>query len=151
MGKKNTTREKANANRGSKMGRKKIEAVWNSLRKEIDLKQVIYWIGLQATAQEIAGSFRVSVATLDLRLKENLGMTFTELKEALGHGADGKLRLRQMQFELARTNPSMAIWLGKQWLDQKDTIHQETTLKNDNVQIYIPDNGRDSKDKTETE
>lgn len=143
MAKKNPTREKAYASKGTQTGRKKIQAVWESLEKEIDLRQVIYWIGLQATAKEIAGSFRVSTHTLDLRLKENFGMNFTQLKEELGHGADGKLRLRQMQFELARTNPSMAIWLGKQWLNQKDTIHQETTVKSDNVQIYIPDNGRE--------
>lgn len=147
MKKKNSTRENTNKKVKSKTGRKKIEANFNSIKKEINLDQVIYWIGLQATAEEIAGSFRVSVDTLDLRIKENFGMNFKELKKFLGNGADGKLRLRRYQFELARTNASVNIWLGKQWLGQKDTIHQETVVtESGKVNIYLPDNGREMDD-----
>ena len=32
----------------------------------------------------------------------------------------GKVELRRMQFEQAKTSPAMAIWLGKQYLGQKD-------------------------------
>ena len=31
-----------------------------------------------------------------------------------------------MQFKLAEKNPTMAIWLGKQYLGQKDTINTTT-------------------------
>lgn len=34
--------------------------------------------------------------------------------------ANGKASLRRIQFKLAHTNSQMAIWLGKQWLNQKD-------------------------------
>jgi AraC-like DNA-binding protein len=86
--------------------------------REIDLDQVIYWIGLQASCQEIAASFRVSSDTLVRRIKENFGMTFAELRERTDGQA--KLSLRRFQFKLAEKNASMAIWLGKQWLGQRD-------------------------------
>lgn len=34
--------------------------------------------------------------------------------------AGGKMSLRRYQFELAKKNASMAIWLGKQYLGQSD-------------------------------
>lgn len=34
--------------------------------------------------------------------------------------ADGKISLRRNQFRMAEHNVSMAIWLGKQYLGQKD-------------------------------
>lgn len=139
----NQTRNKIKEKSRSNAGRKKIKANFDKIQKEINLDQVIYWIGLQATAEEIAGAFRVSPWTLNLRLKEEFGLNFTQLKNKLGDGANGKLALRRNQFKLSENNASMAIWLGKQWLDQKDTIHQETTIKSDNVHVYIPENGRE--------
>lgn len=123
--------------------RKKIDCNFELIQKEVNIHQVIYWIGLQATAEEIAGSFNVSVDTLDRRLREEFGLTFAEFKKKLGNGASGKLSLRKYQFDQAKKNPSMAIWLGKQWLGQKDTIVNETVVKDETVKIYIPDNGRD--------
>lgn len=139
----NQTRNKIKEKSRSNAGRKKIKANFDKIQKEINLDQVIYWIGLQATAEEIAGAFRVSTWTLNLRLKEEFGLNFTQLKNKLGDGANGKLALRRNQFKLSEHNASMAIWLGKQWLEQKDTIHQETTIKSDNVHVYIPENGRE--------
>jgi len=108
---------------GKKIGHApKIEANWESIKREINMHQVIYWIGLQATAEEIAGSFRCSVDTLDRRLKEELGESFAEVRKRLGNGADGRLSVRRSQFKLAQTNATMAIWLGKNWLGQSDKI-----------------------------
>ncbi len=42
-------------------------------------------------------------------------------------GETGKASLRRYQYKMAETNPTMAIWLGKQWLDQKDKA--ENTLQ----------------------
>src|SRR5258706_1174300 len=89
--------------------------------KEIILDQVLYGIGLQATAEEIASSFYVSVDALNLCLKQNLDCNFAELKEKVG--GSGKLTLRRHQFKQSEKNATMAIWLGKQWLSQKD--HEE--------------------------
>lgn len=93
--------------------------------REIDLDQVIYWVGMQASCQEIAASFRVSSDTLVRRIKENFGMSFAQLKERTDGGA--KLSLRRFQFKLAEKNASMAIWLGKQWLGQRDNEKIEDT------------------------
>lgn len=86
--------------------------------KEIVLDQVLYWIDLQATAEEIAGSFYVSTSTLDRRLKEHFGYGFEELKKKCSGSA--KLSLRRYQFQQAEKNTTMSIWLGKIWLGQSD-------------------------------
>lgn len=109
--------------------------------KEINLDQVLYWTELQATAEEIAGAFRVSVDTLDRRLREAFGMGFADLRKRC-NGIQ-KLSLRRYQFQQSERNATMAIWLGKVWLGQQETIVTETIVKEeDPVQIYIPDNGR---------
>lgn len=86
--------------------------------KPINIDEVIYWMNLNATCEEISGSFYVSVATLVRRLKEEFGMTFDELKKRCCGSA--KLALRRNQFKMSEHNASMAIWLGKNWLGQKD-------------------------------
>lgn len=99
-------------------GRKPIAVRYSLQEKEIVLEQVLYWIGLQATAEEIASSFYVSTDTLDTKLKDHFGMNFSELKKRCD-GA-GKLSLRRNQFKQSEKNSTMAIWLGKQWLGQRD-------------------------------
>lgn len=39
----------------------------------------------------------------------------------------GKVSLRRYQYKMAENNPTMAIWLGKQWLAQTDK--NDTTLR----------------------
>ena len=46
------------------------------------------------------------------------------------------MSLRRKQWNLAKTNATMAIWLGKQYLGQKDNID----IKSENTQkVYIVD------------
>lgn len=88
--------------------------------KVINLEQVLYWMELQATEEEIAGAFRVDPKTLDARLKESFGLGFSELKKR----TSGKMKIavRRYQFQQAEKNATMAIWLGKIWLGQKEEI-----------------------------
>ena len=86
--------------------------------KPIDFEAVLHWLDLGATAEEIAGAFRVGVRTLDRRLNERLGFGFGELKKRVCGGA--KIQLRKNQFNLTKTNATMGIWLGKIWLGQKE-------------------------------
>ena len=86
--------------------------------KQVDYDNVLHWIELQATAEEIATSFHMTVDTLDARLNEKYGMGFSELRKRVNGG--GKISLRRYQFKQAETNGTMAIWLGKQWLGQRD-------------------------------
>lgn len=48
--------------------------------------------------------------------------------------ASGKMSLRRMQFAMADKNAAMAIWLGKQCLDQKDK--QEIESKNETSIVW---------------
>lgn len=98
---------------------------WERIQREINLDQILYWIGLQATQEEIAGAFRMSIQTLNNKLRDACGMNFSELKRSLGGGSEGKLALRRNQFKLSENNASMAIWLGKNWLGQKDQSFDE--------------------------
>ena len=104
----------------NKGGRPKIKANWKRIQKEVNMHQVLDFIEIQATAEEIAGFFRVSPDTLDRRLKEEFGCGFAELRKRVGEGAQGKMSLRRSQFKMAKTNSTMAIWLGKQYLGQTD-------------------------------
>lgn len=93
--------------------------------KEIKFDQVLYWIEMQATAQEIASSFRISVESLDNHLHSKFGVGFSELKKKCD--GRGKMSLRRYQFQQAEKNATMAIWLGKVWLGQTDTSVLVTT------------------------
>lgn len=123
-------------------GRPKIPVVTEDLGeladklppRPINMTQVMYWMDLGAPAEEIAGSFHVSVDTLDRRLKETYNMTFAEMKEKVCGAA--KLRLRNNQFRMSEHNCSMAIWLGKNWLGQKDTDKHETNVFVNNKEFY---------------
>ena len=73
--------------------------------------------GYMCTDEEIAASLHVTVETL---LNRNNRKTFLECKK---RGVEsGKASLRRRQFKLAEKSASMAIWLGKQYLGQKDNL-----------------------------
>ena len=81
-------------------------------KKDIDYKMVEKLASIMATQEEIASFIGMSVKTLQRDDK------FCRIyKEGLNKG---KMSLRRKQFGLADKNASMGIWLGKQYLDQKD-------------------------------
>lgn len=88
--------------------------------KEIDRKQFENLCGLQCTKEEICSFFDLTDKTLESWCKREYGLGFSEVfKRKRGKG---KISLRRAQFRLAEKNANMAIWLGKQYLDQKDRI-----------------------------
>lgn len=92
-------------------------------RKEIDQKDFESLCALQCTKEEICGFFDVSDKTLENWCKRTYSEGFSEVfKKKRGKG---KISLRRAQFRLAEKSASMAIWLGKQWLGQKDTVEIE--------------------------
>ena len=94
----------------SKMGRPKTE---------IGKEQFEYLCSIMCTEEEIAGVFRCCEDTVNNWCKENYdGMTFSEVYKMLS--ASGKMSLRRWQFKMAEKNPTMAIWLGKQYLGQTE-------------------------------
>jgi len=62
--------------------------------------------------------FGCSVDTIERWCKRVYNESFAELYNKLSEG--GKMSLRRNQMKLSETNATMAIWLGKQWLGQKD-------------------------------
>lgn len=122
-------------------GRPRIKVKWSEedklrhkynlqrIEREIDMEQVLYWMDLQATCEEIAGAFHVSRHKLVERIKEEFGMNFDQLRDSVtNNGGRSKCSLRRYQFDLAKKNASMAIWLGKNWLGQKDTEDKKDQL-----------------------
>lgn len=75
---------------------------------------------IQCTREEIASVFQVDSDTLNTWCKRTYGDTFSVIYKR--HSDKGKMSLRRIQYNLAEKNPSMAIWLGKQYLGQKDNV-----------------------------
>ena len=98
-------------------------------QKEIDKKIFENLCGLQCTLEEIAGVFDCSVDTIERWCKREYGETFAEVYKK--HSAKGKTSLRRIQFKLAEKSAAMAIFLGKNYLGQKDNIIEtdEQTLQ----------------------
>lgn len=88
-------------------------------KREIDTEQFENLCAIQCTKEEIALWFNCSEDTVEKwckrTYKENFSVVFAKKR------GKGKISLRRSQFELAKKNPTMAIWLGKQWLGQRDT------------------------------
>ena len=96
-------------------------------KKIIDYISVEKLANIQCTQEEIANFLGLSVRTLQRD---------EEFCRIYKKGQDnGKMSLRRMQYKLAEKNPTMAIWLGKQYLGQKDNIE----VKNDVQRIQIID------------
>ena len=106
-------------------------------RKEIDQKDFESLCALQCTKEEICCFFDVSDKTLENWCKRTYSEGFSEVfKKKRGKG---KISLRRAQFRLAEKSASMAIWLGKQWLGQKDTVEierpDEVVISNNLVEV----------------
>ena len=100
----------------------------------IDKKQFENLCGLQCTLLEICDFFDVEDDTLNSWCKKTYGTTFSEVFK-LKRGK-GQISLRRMQWKLAEKNAAMAIFLGKQYLGQKDKIeYTDDGMKaiNDNI------------------
>jgi hypothetical protein len=85
------------------------------------LKNIRLLGSLQCTTLESAGHLGVAENTFLAFLKRE-----PEARDAYEHGKQSRLvSLRSDQFKQARTNATMAIWLGKQYLGQKDKTEVE--------------------------
>ncbi len=93
------------------------------------MTQVVFWMQQLATQKEIAGSFKVSSETLSKAVKKFFGRPYQVIYEE--HSGKGLMTLRKHQFQLAATNTSMSIWLGKQYLGQHDPDNRVRTCPND--------------------
>lgn len=86
---------------------------------EIDYATVEKLANIQCTQDEIA-SF-IGVSTRTLQRDEQFMELFNRGRE------NGKMSLRRIQWKHAEKSATMAIWLGKQYLGQKDNIEVANT------------------------
>jgi hypothetical protein len=95
-----------------KVGRKPVK---------IDLTDVEKLAALHCTHQEMADWFGVSLRTIASRLKRR------EFAEAMQRGrARAHISLRRCQMKIVEGGSSaMAIWMGKQFLGQRETVTTE--------------------------
>lgn len=94
--------------------------------KEIDRKLFENLCAIQCTRDEICSCLEITDKTLDSWCKRTYGegfsATYAKKRER------GKMSLRRAQFKLAEKNAAMAIWLGKQYLDQAETASVDVAV-----------------------
>jgi hypothetical protein len=93
----------------TKMGRPK---------KEIDFKELEKLCALQCSEQEICDWFDITPKTLQKRVKEFSGETFSQFFRH--KRTSGKIALRRNMLKMSEKHPSMAIFLAKNWLGMRD-------------------------------
>lgn len=118
----------------SKMGRPKI------LLEEINvsgwelLDSLIIW---SAHAEYIAEQLNISCDTLEKRIKENYGCTFTEYRDKKKEKL--RINLRKKQYDVAMDgNPAMLIWMGKNELSQSDKVESQVDQQHTGVFQIVP-------------
>lgn len=94
--------------------------------KEYDKKTFVDLIGLGCTQEEICWFFRdetgkpANIDTLSRWCKRTFDQNFQEFYKSNGAVAL-KIKLRRNQLKLSEKSAAMAIWLGKQYLGQKES------------------------------
>lgn len=89
----------------------------------IEQRQFEALCGIQCTEEEICSVLNVDEATLIKWCKETYGETFSKIYKIKRLG--GKASLRRMQWKLAEKNATVSIWLGKQYLDQREEVYHQ--------------------------
>ena len=96
---------------------------------QIDQSQFENLCKLQCTLAEISGWFGCSEDTIERWCKSTYKCGFSDIYKVKREA--GRISLRRAQFQMAQTIPSMAIFLGKQYLGQTDDprryAREETT------------------------
>lgn len=88
-------------------------------KKELDFDQFEECCGWHCTTEEIAAFFKMHDDTLRKRVEEHYGEEYSAIYKK--YQLIGKRSMRRNQFVLSEKNPTLSIWLGKQYLGQSDT------------------------------
>ena len=102
-------------------------------RIKIDWEQLDKLCQMQCTKVEIADWFDCSEDTIEraIKRKHKVGFAVYYNKKRVA----GIISLRRNQFQLSAKFPAMAIWLGKQYLDQKDKQEVELIKPIDEIEF----------------
>ncbi len=114
---------------------------------KIEVEEFEKLCGLQCTETEIAEFFGCGVSTLTRWCQREYGKRFEDIfKEKR---AQGKKSLRRMQWKLAEKSPAMAIFLGKNYLNQRDEQNIEISGEIPKTLAELMLEGYSGKDKDE--
>ena len=114
-------------------GRPKILIDWEEFKKLCKI---------QCTLAEISAWFNCSEDTIERRCQEEKEMLFADYYKK--NSASGKISLRRTQMKAAMEgNVTMLIWLGKQFLDQKDKTEQNIEITDRKFELVFHDYHRD--------
>ena len=109
-------------------------------RPKKEIKQDVFekLCALFCTEEEIADFFECTIDTINNWCKKTYGETFSDVysKKKVG----GKISLRRSQIRLAEKSAAMAIFLGKNYLGQKDDYtetNEDMLSKLDEVLAHI--------------
>lgn len=92
---------------------------------EIDWKKVDQYLQAQCNGTGIAGLLGIHPDTLYMKCEEKFKMGFSQYSAQ--KKSEGKELLRAKQFNVAMGgDKTMLVWLGKQYLDQRDKTEIET-------------------------
>jgi hypothetical protein len=87
----------------------------------IDWDKVDSMCAIQCTGEEIAGVLGCDYDTLSGAIWREKELSFSEYFEQ--KRSNGKMSLRRKQYSTAMEgNPTLLIWLGKNWLGQTDKM-----------------------------
>lgn len=110
-------------------------------RKRLTPKEwdsVKYMCMIHCTGEEIAGVMQMDYDTLNKNCKEKWHMPISEYIKA--NNTNGKMSLRRMQWKSAENgNITMQIWLGKQWLGQKENFDMNVAMAEQTKEVETLD------------
>lgn len=86
--------------------------------KDVDWHIFEELLFIQCTKREVCSVLGITSYALDVALLMHYKKPWNEISER--YLDVGRASLRRCQFRLAQKNPAMAIWLGKQYLDQRE-------------------------------
>ncbi len=92
----------------------------------VDFDLIDNLCGLQCTGEEIASALGIDYDTLEKRVKGKAGISLSEYIKKKGEKGKASLRRAQWKAGLAG-HVTMLIWLGKQYLGQRDMMNTEVT------------------------
>jgi len=91
--------------------------------KEFDPQLFENLCSIFCTQTEICEILNADYKTIQSWVERHYGDTYSNVyKKNMGKG---KMSLRRAQLKMAQTNPTMAIWLGKQFLNQLDKVEEQ--------------------------
>lgn len=102
----------------------------------IDYQKLDTMCAIQCTGEECAAILDISYEHLNNQLKRDGNGGFLDYFKKKSAG--GKMSLRRKQYDLASAgNPTMLIWLGKQWLGQHEPEREKEKENGESLELSI--------------